>query len=142
MTRARRAGFAAAALIAALILAGLGVWQVERRAWKHELIAAVEARLDAAPVAVGSGYGGVTRYREMALDPLMATAALSTAPSASEAASRPNRIGSFIPRDHAWIVIYAGALGRLGITTRDGGCPSTVHRRWRLPRLIRLASAF
>ena len=51
MTRARRAGFAAAALIAAMLLAGLGVWQVERRAWKHELIAAVDARIDAAPVA-------------------------------------------------------------------------------------------
>jgi surfeit locus 1 family protein len=51
VTRARRAGFAAAALIAAMLLAGLGVWQVERRAWKHELIAAVEARIAAAPVA-------------------------------------------------------------------------------------------
>lgn len=51
MTRARRAGFAAAALIAAVLLAALGVWQVERRAWKHDLVAAVEARLDAAPVA-------------------------------------------------------------------------------------------
>ncbi|BBB11544.1 SURF1 family protein [Sphingopyxis sp. FD7] len=51
MTRARRAGFAAAALIAAMLLAGLGVWQVERRAWKHELVAAVEARIAAAPVA-------------------------------------------------------------------------------------------
>jgi surfeit locus 1 family protein len=51
VTRARRAGFAAAALIAAMLLAGLGVWQVERRAWKHELVAAVEARIAAAPVA-------------------------------------------------------------------------------------------
>ncbi len=51
MTRPRRAGFAAAALIAAVLLAGLGVWQVERRAWKHELVVAVEARIDAAPVA-------------------------------------------------------------------------------------------
>lgn len=51
MTRARRAGFAAAALIAAVLLAGLGVWQIERRAWKHELVAAVDARIDAAPVA-------------------------------------------------------------------------------------------
>ncbi|ABF53217.1 SURF1 family protein [Sphingopyxis alaskensis] len=51
MTRARRAGFAAAALIAAVLLAGLGVWQVERRAWKHELVAAVDARIHAAPVA-------------------------------------------------------------------------------------------
>lgn len=51
MKRARRAGFAAAALIAAMILAGLGVWQLERRAWKHELVAAVDARIHAAPVA-------------------------------------------------------------------------------------------
>ena len=50
MTRTRRAGFAAAALIAAALLAGLGVWQVERRAWKHELVAAVDARIHAAPV--------------------------------------------------------------------------------------------
>ena len=45
MTRTRRAAFAAAALIAALGLAALGVWQVERRAWKHELMAAVDARV-------------------------------------------------------------------------------------------------
>ena len=51
MTRTRRAAFAAAALIAALALAALGVWQLERRVWKHELIAAVDARIDAAPVA-------------------------------------------------------------------------------------------
>src|SRR3546814_19048484 len=38
-------------LIAALGVAALGVWQVERRAWKHELMAAVDARVHAAPVA-------------------------------------------------------------------------------------------
>ena len=51
MTRTRRAAFAAAALIAAIGLAALGVWQLERRVWKHELVAAVEARIHAAPVA-------------------------------------------------------------------------------------------
>jgi surfeit locus 1 family protein len=51
VTRTRRAAFAAAALIAALGLAALGVWQIERRAWKHELVAAVDARLHAPPVA-------------------------------------------------------------------------------------------
>lgn len=51
MTRARRAGFAAAALVAAAAFAMLGVWQLERRVWKHELIAAVDARLRTAPVA-------------------------------------------------------------------------------------------
>jgi surfeit locus 1 family protein len=51
VTRTRRGAFAAAALIAAIGLAVLGAWQVERRAWKHELVAAVDARIHAAPVA-------------------------------------------------------------------------------------------
>ncbi len=51
MIRARRAVFAAAALVAAAALAALGVWQLERRVWKHELVAAVAARIDAEPVA-------------------------------------------------------------------------------------------
>lgn len=51
MTRTRRAAFAAAALIAAIGLAALGIWQLERRVWKHELVAAVDARIHAAPVA-------------------------------------------------------------------------------------------
>lgn len=50
MTRTRRGAFAAAALIAAMALAALGVWQIERRAWKHELVAAVDARIHSAPV--------------------------------------------------------------------------------------------
>jgi surfeit locus 1 family protein len=40
-------------LIAALLttaLLALGVWQVQRRAWKHALIAQVEARVHAAPI--------------------------------------------------------------------------------------------
>lgn len=51
MTCVRRAAFAAAALIAAIGLAALGVWQLERRVWKHELVASVEERIHAAPVA-------------------------------------------------------------------------------------------
>ena len=51
MSRTRRAGFAAAALIVAACLVALGVWQLERRAWKHELITAVETRTHADPVA-------------------------------------------------------------------------------------------
>ncbi len=39
------------ATIAVAALLGLGVWQVERRAWKLDLIARVEARLHAEPVA-------------------------------------------------------------------------------------------
>src|SRR5262245_4480825 len=39
------------ALLALLILIGLGSWQLERKAWKEALIATMEERLAAAPVS-------------------------------------------------------------------------------------------
>lgn len=39
-----------AALIAGVILIGLGTWQIERKAWKEALIATMSARLAAEPV--------------------------------------------------------------------------------------------
>ena len=45
----RRGGFAAALGLAAVVFAALGAWQVERRAWKLDLIDRVEARIHAAP---------------------------------------------------------------------------------------------
>lgn len=51
MTRRRRAAAVLAALIVAITTAALGIWQLERRVWKHELIAAVETRTHAEPVA-------------------------------------------------------------------------------------------
>lgn len=52
-----RVPIAALAALAALLLAGLGMWQVERRAWKLDLIARTDARLHApavpAPAAAG-----------------------------------------------------------------------------------------
>ncbi len=38
------------ALVALLVLVGLGTWQLQRKAWKEGLIAAMNARLAAAPV--------------------------------------------------------------------------------------------
>jgi len=45
-------GLAAFLLLAFAMFAALGVWQVQRMHWKHALIARVEARVHAAPVAV------------------------------------------------------------------------------------------
>lgn len=42
---------ALAAAVGVIILSGLGVWQVQRLQWKTDLIARVEARLAAGPVA-------------------------------------------------------------------------------------------
>jgi len=45
-------GLTAAALVALGLLVTLGVWQLERRAWKLDLIATVEARIALAPVPI------------------------------------------------------------------------------------------
>ena len=53
MTKAPRQRSAVLAGMALLIAAGfiaLGIWQIERRAWKHALIAQVESRIHAAAV--------------------------------------------------------------------------------------------
>jgi surfeit locus 1 family protein len=74
VTRTRRGAFAAAALIAAIGLAALGVWQVERRAWKHELVAAVDARIHAKPVAPpGPGVWGAVDAKNDAYRRVTAT---------------------------------------------------------------------
>lgn len=42
------------ALLGLVVLLGLGTWQIERKAWKEELIARLSQRLSAAPVALPS----------------------------------------------------------------------------------------
>lgn len=49
--RARTVAFGVALALAFAGFVSLGVWQVQRMHWKHALIARVEARIDAAPVA-------------------------------------------------------------------------------------------
>lgn len=57
------ARIALAGILVALALAGiaLGAWQLERREWKHALIAAVDARVDAPPVAAP----GPSRWKDV-----------------------------------------------------------------------------
>lgn len=56
-------------LAAALVLGfvGLGVWQVERLAWKHALIARVDARLSAAPIPAPGTADPGDAYRRVTL---------------------------------------------------------------------------
>lgn len=51
------------AVIAALL--GLGTWQVQRRTWKLDLIARVDARVHAAPVAAPATAGKEDAYRRV-----------------------------------------------------------------------------
>nr|WP_306222449.1 SURF1 family protein [Bosea sp. REN20] len=67
-----RFAFATALGLFALIFAGLGFWQVERRSWKLDLIARVEGRIHATPVAAPepdawTGIGRASEYRRVAL---------------------------------------------------------------------------
>ncbi|WP_420813135.1 SURF1 family protein [Methylobacterium currus] len=48
--RRKRLLLVALSLLATALFVGLGIWQVERRAWKLDLIARVEARLASPPV--------------------------------------------------------------------------------------------
>jgi len=68
--RRAAAGILAAALLLAGAFAALGVWQVERRAWKHALIAQVETRIHAPPEAAPgpgawAGIGPADAYRRV-----------------------------------------------------------------------------
>lgn len=61
----RRAALAGLLLVCALGFVALGVWQVERRAWKHALIDAVETRSTAAPIAAPGRGGEPQAYRRV-----------------------------------------------------------------------------
>jgi surfeit locus 1 family protein len=65
-----RRTFAALCLLLALGFASLGVWQVERRTWKLDLIARVDARIHAAPAALpmGAAWRGDHRYRRVTVN--------------------------------------------------------------------------
>ena len=53
-TRRSWLGLLLPAIVAFLILIGLGTWQVQRKAWKEGLIAELTERLSAAPIALPS----------------------------------------------------------------------------------------
>jgi surfeit locus 1 family protein len=50
--RGKRLGLLALCLSGTLLFTGLGIWQLQRLAWKRDLIARVDARIHAPPVAV------------------------------------------------------------------------------------------
>jgi surfeit locus 1 family protein len=69
--RRKRVLFAVLLASAVLAFAALGVWQVERRSWKLDLIAAVDNRAKAAPVAApgpGQPVGPADTYRHVRIE--------------------------------------------------------------------------
>ena len=49
-----------AAGVALVVLISLGLWQLDRKAWKEELIATLEHRLSASPVALPPSAGAAS----------------------------------------------------------------------------------
>jgi surfeit locus 1 family protein len=90
--RKPRAALAGALIALAALFVALGVWQVERRAWKHALIAAVDSRSHAAPVAAP----GPDRWPAITAD--------------SDAYRRVTVTGSYLP-GHATLVRAVSDLG-------------------------------
>ena len=60
-----RAAIGTAWIAVVAVLLALGTWQVQRRAWKLDLIAQVEARIGAAPVAAPATAGPADAYRRV-----------------------------------------------------------------------------
>jgi surfeit locus 1 family protein len=60
LTTTKRRLLAALALLGAAGFLALGIWQLERRVWKLDLVARVEARIHAAPSALPSVSPGTT----------------------------------------------------------------------------------
>lgn len=58
----KRAAFVTLCLLLAIGFAGLGVWQLERRAWKLQLIAQVETRIHATPQPLPTEWRGDLAY--------------------------------------------------------------------------------
>ncbi|MBB4155337.1 surfeit locus 1 family protein [Sphingomonas jinjuensis] len=61
----KRAGLAVAWIALILALVALGAWQVQRLAWKRALIAQVDGRLAAGPVAAPATAGSDDAYRRV-----------------------------------------------------------------------------
>lgn len=72
MKQTARYAWAGAALLAMAGFAALGIWQIERLAWKRELIARIERQMQAPPQAlpVPASWGGIGKpdeYRRLRL---------------------------------------------------------------------------
>lgn len=63
----RRYAFVGVCLTLATLFTALGIWQVQRRAWKLDLIARVEAQVDAAPspLPAPADWNGDLEYRRV-----------------------------------------------------------------------------
>lgn len=92
---------ALAVLAAFLVLAGLGTWQLQRKAWKDGLLATLDARLAAAPT------------------PLPASAAWVQLDQAGDEFRRVRFAGAFL-HDYEALVYTAGSSLRAGPPTGPG----------------------
>lgn len=64
----KRVALLLACCVMAALFAALGVWQVQRLSWKLDLIARVEARLQAAPVVAPATVSAADEYRRVRLE--------------------------------------------------------------------------
>lgn len=118
-------GLGVVALVMVAVLVSLGVWQLQRRVEKHAVIAALDERLDATPVALPprAAWPSLTRERDEFRRVTFA-ASFEARPAAhvytSGSGLRPDVVGS-----GAWVFAAADLAGGGTVVVNRGFAPET-----------------
>ncbi|MBY0421243.1 MAG: SURF1 family protein [Parvularculaceae bacterium] len=91
-----RPGLFAATLIGLAILCALGAWQLQRRAWKETLIAGIEAREHAPPMAIAEALDRALRGEAIEYQPVYAVGTYAHDEERHVFAVRDGRAGVYV----------------------------------------------
>ena len=133
----RSIGFGVFTLVMVALFVGLGVWQLQRRVWKHALIAALTERLAAEPAALppSSQWGTLTQDRDE-FRRVSFSATYQALPDAmvfsSGSAIRPD-----VPGLGAWAFIPARLAGGEIVVVNTGFVPNTMQDRGQQDRAVK-----
>lgn len=114
-------------LSGAAVLIGLGVWQMQRLAWKEGIIAGAEAMIAAGPVALGSSHDPVAdRYRSVVVNGAFTGEEAHVLTSSREAGPGFLVVAAYLTDDGRRILIDRGFVPETEKTTPRPGREVTV----------------
>lgn len=96
MTFRFRPGLALATLVALAILLALGTWQLQRRAWKEALVAAVETRAASAPISIDEALSRASKGETVEYQPVFVDGVYDHAREAHVFAARDGVPGYYV----------------------------------------------
>ena len=129
-------GLAIIALVMVGVLASLGVWQLQRRVQKHDLIAALTERLAAAPVALPepAQWAGLNAATDE-FKRVRFTAAYAPAPDAMVYSSG-SAIRTDVSGPGTWAMLPAQLRGGKTLAVNAGFVPNTMQDRAQQDRAV------